>query len=133
MKKITADNRFSIKKRADSFRFAYSGLGHLFKSQPNALIHLLATILVICSGMFFRITKMEWLVVIIFICMVIAAELINTAMEYLIDIISPEFKEKAGKAKDLAAAAVLICSIAAAIAGLLIFIPYLINYLKPLI
>lgn len=125
MKKITTENRYSLKKRADSFRFAFGGLGHLFKSQPNALIHLLITILVICSGIFFRITKIEWIVLIIFIGMVIAAELINTAMEYLIDIISPEYKETAGKAKDLAAAAVLICAFAAAISGLIIFIPYI--------
>ena len=116
--------RFSLGKRAKSFVYAGRGIKWLF-AEPNAWIHLTATIVVVIAGFCFGITPMEWVVICICIGSVFAAETFNTAIEKLSDAISPEWNDKIGKVKDLAAGAVLITAIAAAIVGLIIFIPYL--------
>jgi diacylglycerol kinase (ATP) len=118
-------DRFSIKKRLLSFRFAAKGILWMFKTQHNSRIHLVATILVIISGFVFRVSSGEWCILILAIGLVLAAEAINSSIESLVDLINPGFNDKAGKIKDLAAGGVLIAAIAAALAGLLIFIPKL--------
>lgn len=110
-----------VQKRISSFGFAIHGILDLFRTQVNAQIHAFFTILVVLGGFFFNISKIEWLLCIISIAMVLAAEAINTALEYVVDLVSPEFHELAGKAKDVAAAAVLILAIAAAIVGFSVF------------
>ena len=79
------------------------------------------------AGIFFGITKAEWLAVIICIGMVITAELFNSAIERLVDMVSPQWQSIAGEVKDIAAGAVLVTAIAAAIVGLIVFVPYLLN------
>jgi len=74
---------------------------------------------------FFGITRTEWIVIILCIGVVIAAELFNTAIERLVDLVSPERHPIAGQVKDIAAGAVLVCAVAAAIIGIIIFLPYL--------
>ncbi len=110
-----------IQTRINSFKYAFNGIRDLFQSQINARIHAFFIILVTVGGFFFNISKTEWLLCIIAMAMVLAAEAMNTALEYLVDLVSPEYNELAGKAKDAAAAAVLILAIAAAIIGLMIF------------
>ena len=111
----------SINQRINSFKYAFKGLGDLLKSQMNARIHLFFTILVIVGGFFFEISKVEWLICLLAIAMVFAAEAFNTALEYLTDLVSPDYHVLAGKAKDAAAAAVLILAIFALIIGFMVF------------
>ncbi len=117
---------FSIKKRIQSFRYAFRGVQQFIKNEHNVWIHLIIAILVVIAGLFFSLTITEWTIVIIAIAMVLAAEAFNTAIEVLVDFISPDYHKKAGKIKDIAAGAVLITAIASAIVGFLIFIPKLI-------
>ncbi len=113
----------SLRKRADSFRFAFQGLKDLIRTQPNARIHLLAAVVATGAGLFFRISPPEWVAVILCIAVVFAAEAVNTALEYLTDLVSPDYHPLAGKTKDAAAAAVLILAIGAAAVGLVVFLP----------
>ncbi len=115
---------FSLKKRAKSFVYAARGIRWLF-AEHNAWIHLVAAILVVIAGFLFGITHTEWMIICICIGSVFAAEAFNTAIEKLSDVVSPQWNNKIGKVKDLAAGAVLITAITAAIVGLIIFIPYL--------
>lgn len=114
-------NETQLQKRIQSFKFAFKGIADLFQSQMNARIHAFFMVLVIGGGFFFDISKTEWLMCIIAMAMVLAAEAMNTALEYLTDLVSPEYHPLAGKAKDAAAAAVLILAIAAAIIGFMVF------------
>jgi len=123
------DNRFSIKKRLLSFKYAFNGIKKLFITQHNSRIHLTIAILVIIAGFFFHISKNEWFVVVIVIGLVFAAELFNSAIESVVDLISPEYHKKAENAKDYAAGAVLVAAIISAIAGLIIFAPKLLAIL----
>jgi diacylglycerol kinase (ATP) len=118
---------FSIKSRLESFGYAFRGIYILVKNEHNARVHLCAMIIVISIGFYVNINKIDWCLLIICIGMVIAAEAINGAIEYLADFVQPQFEPMIGKAKDLAAAAVLILSISAAIIGVLIFTPYLLK------
>ena len=114
-----------LQSRIASFKFAFQGIFFMLRTQKNAWIHLFSTILVIALGFYFKLNKLEWGMIIFAIGLVISAEMINTAIELLTDIISPEHHEKAGRVKDIAAGAVLIAAISAAIIGIIIFLPYL--------
>jgi diacylglycerol kinase len=113
----------SLKKRAASFRYAFQGLVDLFKTQPNARIHAASTLLVICAGVYFHLSHLEWAAILGCIALVISLEAVNTAIEYLTDLISPDQHPLAGKAKDVAAAAVLLAAFGAVLVGLIIFLP----------
>ena len=115
---------FSIRKRLESFVYAFRGLRWLF-DEHNAWIHLVAMVGVITAGFLFSITQGEWIAIILCIGIVFAAEAFNTAIEKLANVVSPQWNKDIGKVKDLAAGAVFICAIAAAIVGVIIFIPYL--------
>ena len=97
----------------------------LFKTQPNARIHLIAIILVTVVGFLLKISTTEWCITVLAFAMVLAAEAFNTAIEFVVDLASPDYHPLAGKAKDVAAAAVLITAIGAAIIGMIIFLPKL--------
>lgn len=99
------------------------------KSQQNAWIHLFATILVISCGLFFQIDSVEWCFVILAILAVFVSEALNTALEFLCDVVSPAPHPLIQKSKDVAAGAVLISAIGALIIGLIIFLPYFKAYL----
>jgi diacylglycerol kinase len=108
-----------------SFGYAIKGIAYTFKTQPNFKFHSAATVVVIIIGLYFNLATSEWLWISTAIGMVLIAELINTAIETLVDLVSPTFHVKAGIVKDAAAGAVLITAILAAIIGLFIFIPKL--------
>lgn len=110
-------------KKKNSFSYAISGIIEVTKTQWNFRFHLFAIIAVIISGFYFKVSTSEWLALTGVIGLVLVAEAINTALEYLVDLVSPEWNELAGKVKDISAGAVLISAIIAAITGLLIFIP----------
>lgn len=109
----------------NSFRFALRGTRTLISTQRNARIHLLATVLVLTLGAYLGFTTLEWCLILFAAGSVWVAEAFNTAIEFLVDVVSPEFHPLAGSAKDVAAAAVLISAIGSAIIGALIFGRYL--------
>lgn len=119
-------NHFSIKKRLESFRYAFSGLRVLIKEEHNARIHLFATICVIVVGIFFKISYIEWIAIFFVIGLVFSMEALNSAIEKLCDFICPKIDRRIKNIKDLAAAAVLISAIIALIVGFFIFIPKII-------
>lgn len=121
-----------LKKRIDSFRFAFKGLVDLFISQPNARIHGIATIIALILGGVLGLSKTEWCLVILCIFAVLAAEAFNTALEYLTDLVSPEYHVLAGKTKDVAAAGVLLTAFGAFIIGTIIYLPKVLTYFKTL-
>ncbi|MFA9214958.1 MAG: diacylglycerol kinase family protein [Candidatus Methylacidiphilales bacterium] len=112
-----------ITNRIKSFGPAWKGLFWLFKNEGNAQFHLIATIVVIVAGFYFKVTISEWVLLCFAIGLVISAEALNTAIEKTIDLLHPEKNPKAGLVKDLAAAGVLITSITAATIAFLIFLP----------
>jgi diacylglycerol kinase len=120
-------NKFSLKSRFGSFRFAMNGLLSLLKNEHNSRIHLLAAILAIITGTIVKLNHYEWSLLIIVIGIVFLTELLNSSLESLADLIDPEWNELIMKAKDYSAAAVLISAIVAIVVGGLIFIPKLIN------
>lgn len=115
--------RFTIRNRLQSFRYAFRGLIYSIRTQYNIWIHAFAGMAVIVAGCWYNITRIEWLFVIGAIGFVWVAELLNTAIEYLVDYISPAFDKKAGLIKDIAAGAVLMAALTAAAIGLVIFLP----------
>lgn len=117
-------------KRAMSFKYAIEGLITAFRDQPNLILQLCITLIVLSLGFYFQITKAEWLIISLTIGFVLAFELTNTALEEIVDSFTDKVHPSAKKAKDVAAAAVLIASLTAAIIGLIIFLPYLTVFLQ---
>lgn len=118
---------FRLKDRVRSFGFAFKGIGYTFKTQHNIWIHCFLAVTVIAFGFWLEINRPEWLFVIFAIGFVLVSELFNTAIEVLVDHISPENNPKAGLTKDIAAGAVLVSAITAALIGLFIFVPKIID------
>lgn len=116
-----------LKKRIKSFAYAFQGIGSFLKKEHNAWIHCTAIVVVTVTGLHFGITSTEWCIVLLCFGMVLAAEAFNTAIERLVNLVSPDFHPIAGDVKDVAAGAVLICAIVAAIVGCIIFLPYFMN------
>jgi diacylglycerol kinase len=106
-----------------SFPYAFAGIGWMLRTQRNAQIHVAITCAVIIAGFFFRISAGEWLVLIAFITLVLALEALNTALEAVVDLASPQFHPLAKRAKDAAAGAVLIGAIGSVVAGAIVFLP----------
>ena len=124
MKFVKKNQKFSLRRRLLSFKYAFKGIFLLLKNEHNAWIHALAAILAIGLGFYFEIYRNEWIAVVFLIGFVFSSEAFNSAIELLVDKISPDYNETAGNIKDLAAGAVLFAAIAAAIAGFVIFAPY---------
>lgn len=106
-----------------SFVYAFAGIGWMLRSQRNAQVHVLITCIVIIAGCLFRISVGEWLALIMFITLVLALEALNTALEAVVDLASPQIHPLARRAKDAAAGAVLISAIGAVVAGVIVFLP----------
>ncbi|MEM0995705.1 MAG: diacylglycerol kinase family protein [Bacteroidota bacterium] len=113
-----------IQQRVRSFGYAFKGMATLITEQPNAQIHLLATGVVTVTGWWCGVTRLEWCVLLLCMALVWTAEAMNTALEHLTDLASPEIHPLAGKAKDVAAAAVLVAAIFAVVIAGIIFVPY---------
>ena len=112
-----------------SFKYAFEGIVTGIKEEQNMKIHISIMILVIIFGIILKISKIEWIICIILFGLVISMELINTAVENTVDLITKEKNEQAKIAKDVAAGAVLVSAIASAIIGLIIFVPKVISIL----
>ncbi|RUA29678.1 MAG: diacylglycerol kinase family protein [Bacteroidetes bacterium] len=118
---------FRISERIKSFSYAFKGLAAMMHHQHNFYIHITLTVIALTLAYILDITKTELLFIIVAIGMVLSAEIFNTAIEKLTNLVQPNHDPKAGIIKDLAAAAVLITAICALIIGLIIFTPYLTN------
>jgi diacylglycerol kinase (ATP) len=112
-------------RRLQSFACALQGLAFLLRTQPNARVHLLAALLACGAGVYFGLGRAEWLWIAAAITLVWSAEAFNTALEQLADALHPDRHPAIGRAKDMAAAAVLIAAAGAAVIGMLVFVPHL--------
>ena len=120
----------NLKKRIVSFRNAWNGILHGFKSEVHFRFHVFAAFIAITLAVFFRITRIEWTMVLLCIAAVLSSELLNTSVERICDRITKDRDPIIGNAKDLAAGSVLIISAAALIIGAIIFTPYLVRFMQ---
>lgn len=118
------DEPFTLRSRLLSCRYAFQGLKFALVTQHNFRIHLVAAIAAIGLGFFWRISGDDWRWIVVAIAIVMAAELVNTSFEHLCDVVQPELHASVRVAKDVAAGAVLVCSIASAVIGVMVFWPY---------
>jgi diacylglycerol kinase (ATP) len=116
--------RFSIASRLKSFGYAFAGIGFMLRTQHNAWLHLVATVLVLGLATFFKVRLDDWRWLIAAILMVWSAEAFNTAVEYVCDVVSPGYSLVVKNAKDIAAGAVLISATCALFIGIITFWPY---------
>lgn len=120
---------FSWRARGRSFGYAWNGVRLALRGEHNFRIHTIAALLVVAAGCFFELSPNEWIAVVGAIGAVCAAELFNSALEALADRITAEQDPLIGRAKDMAAGAVLLVAIAAAIIGLIVFVPKIVALL----
>lgn len=114
-----------MKKVIRSFGYAFKGISYAYATQLNFRIHSSATLLAVVLGIFLNIAATEWLWIILAIILVIITEMLNTALELLTDLASPEYNTKAGHVKDISAGCVVIAAVFAVITGGIIFLPKL--------
>ncbi len=106
-----------------AFGCAGSGIAYAFRTQRNMRIHALVAVAALVLGVALRIDTTSWAVIIVCIAVVFAAECVNTAVESVVDLVSPEYAELAGRAKDCAAGAVLVCALGALGVAAFVFLP----------
>jgi diacylglycerol kinase len=106
-----------------SFAAAWRGLKYVFANETHAKVHFIIMLLVIFAGWYFLISSTEWLLLCITFVLVIGAEIMNTAIEKLCDVVHPDYHKSIGLAKDIAAGAVLFAAIVAIVIGCIIFLP----------
>ncbi len=114
-----------MRKHAISFKNAFAGLWWAVSTQPNFRVHVALSILALFLAWYFEITSIEWVVIIFTIVLGLSAELINTALESMTDLITKEWRQEAKIAKDVAAAMMLTVAVGAVFVALFIFLPYL--------
>jgi len=122
---VSGREPFSWAARARSFGYAFRGVVTLLATQHNAWLHAAATVAVVALGVALGVSRIEWALLILAIALVWTAEGLNTALEWLCDVAAPEYNPLVKKAKDVAAAAVLLAAIGSALIGLLVFGPRL--------
>jgi len=113
-----------------SFKYAWEGIRQALKDEPNLRVHFVSTILVFILAFLLGLSAKEWAILTLTIGLVICMELINTTLEDLVDIVSPEIKSKAKVTKDIAAATVLVSAITAVIVGTCLFLPKILGLLN---
>jgi diacylglycerol kinase len=114
-----------LKKRLRSFGFAIAGIIAFVRSEPHALLHFIATIIVVAAGFYYHITDMQWITLLLVIGLVWITEMLNTVLEKVMDHVAPDYHPRVKWIKDVAAGAVLIAAIIAIIIGAIIFIPFI--------
>jgi diacylglycerol kinase len=117
------EKSFSVNERVKSFKPALNGLKWFLQNEHNVRVHLFLSFLAIIAGIYFKISSYEWIAILICIGMVLSMEAANSAIEKLVDLVSPQKNQIAGLVKDLAAAAVLIASMMAIVVAGIVFFP----------
>ena len=120
----------NFRKLIKSFGYAFAGLFYSFKFNQNIKIHILAAVFVVLAGLFLKLTRYEMLGVGFLIVLVISAEMINTSIEEVINLLVNEHRLEAKIAKDVSAGMVLLVAIFAAIVGIFIFLPHIFSLFK---
>ena len=110
-----------------SFKYAVHGIWYGIDGQLNFKVQIAVAAIVVGAGFLFRITSIEWCIILVCIGMVLALEMLNSAIEGLVDLVTLERQPLAGRIKDIAAGAVLIASITALIVGVIIFRKYVVH------
>lgn len=116
-----------IKRLIKSFRYAFKGLCRTIKEEQNLKMQLIVAFVVILLGFYFKISKIDWLFLILIITIVLLMEIGNSAVERVTDMLKPRINNYVKEIKDISAAAVMLASVMAVIAGLIIFWPYFFN------
>jgi len=119
------NQKFSVLDRIKSFKYAFNGLKLFFIHEHNGRVHLCAAISAIGLSFYLKLSALEWMAILGVISAVFVAEILNSAIEKLADVVSPDFHPKIKIVKDLAAAAVLVAACLALAVGVIIFIPKL--------
>ena len=114
-----------LRKWADSANHAIEGILFAAKNERHLRYHLYAAVMVLLLSYVLGVPRLEFLVILVAVILVMLAEMINTAIEYLVDIVSPEYSEKARTAKDVSAGAVFITAVGSAVVGYIILFPHL--------
>ena len=114
-----------LRRRVASFGHAVRGVWAALRSEVHLQFHAVATVVVVGLGFYYHLARLEWALVALAVAGVWAAELVNTAIEALTDLASPAYHPLAGKAKDVAAGAVLLAALGALVVGVLVFGPKL--------
>ncbi len=130
MNMISRDERKKekgIKKFLNSFTYPVKGLKYAYRNEQNLAVDVGVALLVIIAGFLFRISAIEWAIVILTIGLVISLELVNTAIEATVDLVTEKYHPLAKVAKDTSAAAVFVCAVASVIVGIVIFLPKVID------
>ena len=122
----------SFKRLIKSFKYAVEGIIYAFKYEQNIIVHTLVMALVIMLGIIVKISVFEWLICLILFGLVIATEMINTSIEAVVDLACPKKHPLAKIAKDTASGAVLVFALTASVAGIIIFLPKIIDIIKTL-
>jgi diacylglycerol kinase len=117
-------------KLIKSFFYAGRGIKYCFVQEQNFKIHMLAIAAVITAGFYFSITTTEWMLITGCCMVVVAMEMLNTAMEKMCDLVTKDFHPLIEYIKDISAGAVLVCAAGSAVIGVIIFVPKIIQYLK---
>ena len=115
------------KRQVKSYRYAAKGVKYTLTTQVNIWIHLLIAMVVLVLAYLLHFTTNQFLILIVTIGFVVVAELYNTAIEEMTNLLSPEYNQQAGVVKDIAAGAVLVSAITAAVVGAWLFVPAIIN------
>jgi diacylglycerol kinase len=108
-----------------SFGYAFEGLGAMLRTQPNFVVHVCAAVIALGLGLVLRLSAPELALIVLTIALVLVLECVNTALESLADVASPEFHPLIKRAKDVSAGAVLVAAIASVAVALLLFVPHL--------
>lgn len=119
-----------MNRRLKSFVYAFRGIGKAVATQPNMRIHVMVAVVVTVAGFVFDLTVLEWGLCLLCFGLVMGAELFNSALESVVDLVSPDYNKLAGDAKDMAAGAVLVCAIISVCIGLLVFLPKVCEWFK---
>ena len=128
-RKVVFDNSLDAKRLGRSFKAAFEGIKATYIREQNIKIHTIVAILVVLFGFLLKISYGEWLVCLVLIGLVLMAEFFNTAIEYVVDLASPNIHPLAKAAKDTASAGVLMMAILAAIVGIVIFVPKIVLFI----
>ncbi|MDV2683125.1 diacylglycerol kinase family protein [Alkalihalophilus lindianensis] len=120
-------NKRGFTRLLRSFGYAFQGLKHVFINEQNMQVHFCLAIIVFALAVWLDVTRIEWLILLVVVSGIFALEIMNTAIERTVDLVTEEYHPIAKRAKDVAASAVFVYSVFAVIIGLVLFIPYLLE------
>jgi diacylglycerol kinase (ATP) len=120
-----ADTPGRAKTLVSSFGYAFAGLGYCFRTQRNFRIHIAIAIVATLAGLLLGLAWVEWALLAVMVVLVLAAEMVNTMIESLVDLVTAQYHPLARVAKDVAAGIVLLMAIGSVVVGVLIFLPKL--------